>query len=65
MYRPPGRMLTEQAELQRDMDSLKESIRLGWVDMASKPMRPKDRQELRKHIVALGAELTRLLGLLD
>jgi ribosomal protein L29 len=33
--------------------------------MASKPMRPKDRQELRKHIVALRAELTRLLSMLD
>jgi hypothetical protein len=58
-------MLTEQVKLQHDMDSLKEGIRLGWVDMASKPMRPKDRQELRKHIVALGAELTRLLAMLD
>jgi hypothetical protein len=44
---------------------LKQGIRLGWADMASKPMRPKDRQELRKHIVALGAELTRLLAMLD
>jgi hypothetical protein len=58
-------MLTEQAKLQHDMDSLREGIRLGWADMVSKPMRPKDRQELRKHIVALGAELTRLLGMLD
>jgi hypothetical protein len=58
-------MLTEQVKLQHDMDSLKQGIRLGWADMASKPMRPKDRQELRKHIVALGAELTRLLAMLD
>jgi ribosomal protein L29 len=32
--------------------------------MASK-LRPKDRQELRKHIVALRAELTRLLSMLN
>jgi hypothetical protein len=58
-------MLTEQAKLQHDLDTLKESIRLGWAGMAAKPLRPKDRQELRKYIVALGAELTRLLGMLD
>jgi hypothetical protein len=44
---------------------LTESIRLGWADVASKPMRPKDRQELRKHIAALVMELARLLGMLD
>jgi hypothetical protein len=58
-------MVSEQEKLQRDIHSLTESIRLGWAEVGSKPMRPKDRRELRGHIVGLIAELGRLLGLLD
>jgi hypothetical protein len=51
--------------LQRDIHGLTESIRLGWADVASRPMRPKDRRELRGQIAGLVLELGRLLGLLD
>ena len=58
-------MLPEREKLQRDIHGLTASIRLGWAEVASKPMRPKDRRELRGHIAGLVKELGRLLGLLD
>jgi hypothetical protein len=58
-------MLSEQEKLQRDIHSLTEVIKRTWAEVASKPMRPKDRRELRGHIVGLITELVRLLGLLD
>jgi hypothetical protein len=58
-------MLSEQEKLHRDIHSLTKSIRLCWADAASKPMRPKDRKELRGHIAGLVTELGRFLGLLD
>jgi hypothetical protein len=58
-------MLSEQEKLQRDIRGLTESIRLGWAEVGSKPMRPKDRRELGRHIAGLVTELGRLLGLLD
>jgi hypothetical protein len=60
-----GAMLCEQEKLQRDIHSLTESIKLGWAEVGSKPMRPKDRRELRGHIAGLVTELGRLLGLLE
>jgi hypothetical protein len=50
-------MLSEQEKLQRDIHGLTESIRLSWADVPSKPMRPKDRRELRGHIAGLITEL--------
>jgi hypothetical protein len=35
-------MLTEREELIRDIDGLKERIRLAWMDMVSKPMTAAD-----------------------
>jgi hypothetical protein len=58
-------MLPEQEKLQRDIHSLTEVIKRSWAEMGSKPMRPKDRRELRGHIGGLITELVRLLGLLD
>ena len=57
--------MTDQEKLKRDIDTLRESIRLGWVDMDSKSMTPDERRELRKHITGLVAELTVLLARLD
>ena len=58
-------MLSEQEKLQHDIHSLTEVIKRTWAEVASKPMRPKDRPELRGHIAGLVTELGRLLGLLE
>ena len=44
----PTRM-TEQEKLRRDIDGLKESIRLDWVDLASKAMTASERKALHTH----------------
>ena len=53
--------MTEQEILKRDIDGLRESIRLGWVEMAEKPMSNLERQGLREHINLLINELKLLL----
>ncbi len=54
--------MTDEEKLRQDIDGLKRSIRLGWQDMASKPMTRQQRTELREHIQDLIAELTALVG---
>lgn len=63
MQTPPGNR--ELQRLQHDIDTLKESIRLDWVDMASRPMSPAERGALRTHIGFLIRELENLLRRLD
>jgi hypothetical protein len=58
-------MATEQEKLIRDINGLKESVRLGWLEMASKPMTPTERHELRKSIDSLVKELNTLRMKLD
>jgi hypothetical protein len=58
-------MGTEQEKLIRDFNGLKESVRLGWLDMSSKPMTPAERAELRKSIDSLVKELNHLRTKLD
>jgi hypothetical protein len=53
-------MATEQEKLLRDINGLKETIRLTWVDVNSVPMTPAERQEVRKSIDLLVAELDAL-----
>jgi hypothetical protein len=50
-------MPTEREKLVRDIDSLKERVRLVWLDMISKPVTSAERQELRKSIESLVKEL--------
>jgi hypothetical protein len=57
--------MTDQEILKRDIDSLRESIRLAWQDMASKPMSPTERRQLREGISQLVDELKGLLVRLD
>ena len=59
------RMPTEQEKLIRDINGLKESVRLGWLEMASRPMGPAERQELRRSIDSLVTELNNLRMMLD
>jgi hypothetical protein len=46
-------MSTEREKLVRDINGLKESVRLGWLETAAKPMTPAERLELRKSIDSL------------
>lgn len=57
--------MTEQEKLRRDIDTLRESIRLGWVDMDSKPLSPDERRKLRLVITGLVKDLAELIGRLD
>ena len=58
-------MPSEREKLRRDIDHLKERIRLAWLDMISKPMAAEERQELRKSIESLIRELNSLWTRLD
>jgi hypothetical protein len=51
---------TERQELIRDIDGLKESICLAWMDMISKPMTPAEREELAKSLDTLVKDLDNL-----
>ena len=57
--------MNDQEKLRRDIDTLKESIRLFWLDMPTKTMTTEDRSQLLKHISALVTELSKLLRRLD
>ena len=57
--------LTEHERLLRDINGLKESIRLGWIDMASRPMTGQERRELRKSINSLVQDLKALRAKLN
>jgi hypothetical protein len=61
----PILMSTERERLVRDINGLKERVRLEWLEMISKPMSPAERQELRKSIDSLVHELNNLWMKLD
>jgi hypothetical protein len=58
-------MATEREKLIRDISGLKESVRLAWLEMASKPMTSAERRELIKHIDLLDKDLKHLRAKLD
>ena len=58
-------MPSEREKLVRDIDGLKERIRLAWLDMASKPVTPAEREKLHKSIESLVKELDTLRAKLD
>jgi hypothetical protein len=58
-------MPTEREELVRDIDGLKESICLAWMDMISKPMTPAQREELAHSLDTLIKDLNNLRTKLD
>jgi len=51
--------------LKKQIEILRASIRLGWVDIASRPMTASERRELRRQIYELMEELARLLTMLE
>jgi hypothetical protein len=50
-------MPSEREKLVRDINGLKESISLAWMDMISKPMTSAERGEFRKSINSLVKDL--------
>jgi ABC-type phosphate transport system auxiliary subunit len=58
-------MPSEREKLVRDINGLKESISLAWMDMISKPMTAAERGELRKSIDTLIKDLDSLRSKLD
>jgi hypothetical protein len=55
----------ERKKLERDIDGLKDSIRLDWVELGSKNLNEADRAGIRRAIGFLIAELDALLARLD
>ncbi len=58
-------MPAEREKLIRDINGLKESISLAWVDMMSKPMAAAERRELCKSMGSLVEQLDDLQSRLD
>ncbi len=58
-------MPSEREKLVQDINGLKESISVAWVDMISKPMTTAERGELRKTIDSLIKDLDSLRSKLD
>jgi hypothetical protein len=59
-----GRM-TEREKLIRDIDTLIDSLREDWKDLATKNMTPEERADTKQHIQWLVQELEELLRKLD
>ncbi len=49
--------MTEKQKLIREIETLRESIRTDWQDLATKPLQPNDRKEIRQHIDSCIADL--------
>ena len=58
-------MPSEREKLVRDINGLKESISVAWMDMISKPMTAAERGELRSSIDSLVKDLDSLRSRLD
>jgi hypothetical protein len=58
-------MPSKREKLVRDINGLKESISVAWMDMISKPMTAAERGELRSSIDSLVKDLDSLRSRLD
>ena len=58
-------MPSEREKLVRDINGLKESISVAWMDVISKPMTAAERGELRSSIDSLVKDLDSLRSRLD
>ena len=57
--------MTSQEKLQRDIDTLRESIKLDWQDIATKQLSATERQGIRQHIQWCTDELKNLYEKLE
>ena len=53
--------MTDKQKPRRDIDTLKESIRIDWADLASKNLTADERKGLREHIEQCSGDLNDLL----
>ena len=57
--------MTSQEKLQRDIDTLRESIKLEWQDIATKQLSITERQDIKQHIQWCSDELKNLYERLE
>jgi hypothetical protein len=57
--------MTKQEKLIRDINTLTESVRLDWRDLASLTLQPIERSAIRRHIDQCIMDLTELRAQLD
>lgn len=57
--------MTEQEMLKRDIDGLRESIRLNWQDLARLNLTPEERSGIRQNTQLLSVELAALIDRLE
>ena len=57
--------MTEMDKLKRDIDTLRESIRLDWQELAQLALTADERQGIRDHIEICQEDLRDLLNRLD
>jgi hypothetical protein len=53
--------MTDKQKPRRDIDTLKESIRIDWADLAFKNLTADERKGLREHIEQCSGDLNDLL----
>lgn len=57
--------MTSQEKLQRDIDTLRESIKLDWQDIATKQLSLTERKDIKQHIQWCSDELKSLYDRLE
>jgi hypothetical protein len=57
--------MADTEKLRRDIDTLREVIRLDWFDLASRPVSAEERQQTRVHIQHCIRDLADLLVRLE
>lgn len=57
--------MTEVEKIRRNIETLRESMRLGWQEMAGTPTTPEERASLRKHLNWCAREILELTDRLD
>ena len=58
-------MNTDQEMLRFDLDTLQESVRIDWANLASKHLTADQRKEIRRHLATCIDALKDLLARLD
>lgn len=57
--------MTEAEKLRRDIDALRESIRLDWADLAHLGLSPEERAGIHEHVNMCIQDLNALLAQLN
>jgi hypothetical protein len=57
--------MSEEYQVRANLNALRESIRLDWVDIAERTMTPEERREVREHIKICVSELSSIIARLE